>query len=145
MVTAIGYLLDTNVIVAIIRGNDFGKRLDDVYALSSSISRSMISVVTIGEMLSLARQFNWGGPKRDKLQALLDEIVSIDINHPDILDSYAEIDHFSWQQGRKMGKNDIWAAATAAVSKATLLTTDKDFDHLHGKYVNRIWVDPDTK
>lgn len=35
---------------------------------------------------------------------------------------------------RNMGKNDLWIAATAAMSEATLLTTDNDFDHLDGHY-----------
>jgi len=35
---------------------------------------------------------------------------------------------------RNMGKNDLWIAATAHVSNAILLTTDRDFDHLNGVY-----------
>ena len=35
-----------------------------------------------------------------------------------------------------MGKNDIWIAATASVFKLTLVTTDKDFDHLKDKYLD---------
>ncbi len=35
---------------------------------------------------------------------------------------------------RNMGKNDIWIAATASVLDATLLTTDKDFNHLDGEF-----------
>ncbi|WP_162996638.1 type II toxin-antitoxin system VapC family toxin [Mucilaginibacter celer] len=30
-----------------------------------------------------------------------------------------------------MGKNDLWIASTAALLGLTLVTTDKDFDHLH--------------
>ena len=41
-----------------------------------------------------------------------------------------------------MGKNDIWIAATASVLDATLLTTDKDFDHLNNEFLNVIWLDP---
>ena len=41
-----------------------------------------------------------------------------------------------------MGKNDIWIAATAAVTGARLLTTDKDFDHFSGVYLERDWLDP---
>ena len=41
-----------------------------------------------------------------------------------------------------MGKNDIWIAATAHASKATLLSTDKDFDHLDGVWLKRLYVDP---
>jgi predicted nucleic acid-binding protein len=76
------------------------------------------------------------------LQAILDEVVWIDIDHPDILDAYGEIDHASRTSGRSMGKNDVWIAATAKVTKATLLTTDVDFDHLHGTHLDRIWINP---
>jgi len=34
-----------------------------------------------------------------------------------------------------MGKNDLWIAATASVLEATLLTTDFDFDHLKGVFL----------
>jgi predicted nucleic acid-binding protein len=41
-----------------------------------------------------------------------------------------------------MGKNDLWIAASASLAGATLITTDKDFDHLHGKFVEVVWLDP---
>lgn len=34
-------------------------------------------------------------------------------------------------QAQKMGKNDIWIAATASVSGGVLITMDKDFAHLN--------------
>jgi len=34
-----------------------------------------------------------------------------------------------------MGKNDLWIAATAHVVDATILTTDKDFDHLASEFL----------
>ena len=36
---------------------------------------------------------------------------------------------------RKMGKNDLWIAATTAVFNATLLSTDNDFSHLNGQFL----------
>ncbi|MGB1243372.1 MAG: PIN domain-containing protein [Chitinophagales bacterium] len=36
---------------------------------------------------------------------------------------------------RNMGKNDLWISSTASVTGATLLTTDKDFQHLDGIYL----------
>jgi len=36
---------------------------------------------------------------------------------------------------RNMGKNDLWIAATAYVTEATLLTMDKDFEHLKDVYL----------
>jgi predicted nucleic acid-binding protein len=92
-------------------------------------------------MLSLARQFAWGTGKVDRLKELLDQIVWVDINHPQILDAYAEIDNACIAAGRKLGENDAWIAATAKVSGATLLTTDRDFDPLQGAYLNRILID----
>ena len=43
-----------------------------------------------------------------------------------------------------MGENDVWIAATARRLGATLLTTDRDFDHLHGTWIDRVWIDPNT-
>jgi len=40
-----------------------------------------------------------------------------------------------------MGKNDLWIAATAHVTGATLLTADADFDHLNGAFLNRVLID----
>jgi len=34
-----------------------------------------------------------------------------------------------------MGKNDLWITATAHVTNATLLTMDKDFQHLKDVYL----------
>ena len=33
-----------------------------------------------------------------------------------------------------MDRNDIWIAATTSVIQAKLITTDKDFNHLHNQY-----------
>jgi tRNA(fMet)-specific endonuclease VapC len=139
-----GLLLDTSILVALIRGNPLGHHVDATYGIRTSLSRSMISIVTVGEVYSLSRQFAWGSKKHEKLEALLNELVWLDINQPQILSAYGEIDHASKSMGRKMGKNDVWIAATARVCGATLLTTDTDFDHLHGTWVNRIWIDPNT-
>ncbi len=48
-----------------------------------------------------------------------------------MIDTYARLDHESRKLGRRMGKNDLWIAAVASVQGAVILTTDKDFDHLH--------------
>jgi hypothetical protein len=47
-----------------------------------------------------------------------------------------------------MGKTDLWIAVTARETDRTVLTTDRDFDHLIGTQptrawsVDREWVDP---
>ena len=43
-----------------------------------------------------------------------------------------------------MGKNDLWIAACAKATGATLLTTDKDFDHLDTELLSVEYVDPES-
>lgn len=138
-----GYLLDTNIVIALIRNNPLGQRIDASYRLSSGLHRCAISVVTAGEMYSLAKYLKWGQKKCKSLNEILDELVWIDINHPDLLSAYGEIDAGCTLGGCKLGKNDAWIAATAQVTGMTLLTTDKDFDYVHEQgMLRRIWIDP---
>ena len=45
-------------------------------------------------------------------------------------------------QGRSLGKNDLWIAATAHATNACLLTTDRDFDDMDPLFITREWIDP---
>jgi len=142
-----GFLLDTNVLVALIRGNPLGKRIDSQYDLSANLNRSMISVVTVGELYSLGRKFGWKEKKLETLASLLAEIVWIDIHHQEVFEAYAEIDCYLEQTvkpAQPIGHNDFWIAATARAAGATLLTTDRDFDPLQGQLIDRIWIDPNV-
>lgn len=99
-------------------------------------------MVTVGEILSLGRQFGWGEDKLAAARGLLAEAVVVDINTEPVLSSYAEIDAWCRQNGFALGKNDVWIAATAAVTELLLLTTDKDFDPLDGHFLRRRYFDP---
>jgi tRNA(fMet)-specific endonuclease VapC len=125
--------LDTNILVEVIRNNAVGQHVISTYGLRERAEKPLISVVTLGEIKSLARQFGWGQPKIDKLDSLLQELVVVPIEKREIIDKYSEIDFFSQREAgssRNMGKNDLWIAASVSVTKSTLLTTDGDFDHL---------------
>jgi predicted nucleic acid-binding protein len=145
MPSASGYLLDTNILLYLLRRKEQGEQIDQRFGLRSIIANCIISVVTVGEMESLARKFTWGPDKIADLKTLLDAVPWVDINDSAIIDAYGRIDHFSESSGRPMGKNDVWIAATAHVTQITLLTTDNDFDHLQGQFLNRIWIDPNFK
>jgi predicted nucleic acid-binding protein len=56
--------------------------------------------------------------------------------------AYGDIDAASDAMGLRMGKNDVWIAATSRVTNTTILTTDTDFDHLHGIWLDRERIDP---
>lgn len=137
------YLLDTNVIVSLCRDNALGQYINATYKLTDALQLSAISVITVGEMYSLAGQWRWGQPKIEKLDDLLNEVVWIDINHADIIHAYGEIDSASRRDGRRMGENDTWIAATAKATGMILLTTDKDFDYADPTFLSRIWIDPE--
>lgn len=105
--------------------------------------RPLLCVVSVGEVYKLARQWKWGKTKHEALYALLRNLVIVDIRPQSVLDAYAEIAWYSEQQrGRTIPQNDYWIAAVAKVTGATLLTTDRDFDHLEGAHIRREWIDP---
>ena len=146
------YILDTGIIVGYIRAAGYAKYIEAEYSVSEPPNISVISAVTVGEMLSLAIQFKWGSRRRQNMSDLLGSFAWIDINDKSILDRYAEIDAFSQGKhpsiqlpkgmtARNTNKNDIWIAATGSVLNATLLTIDKDFDHLDGPFLKVTYID----
>jgi tRNA(fMet)-specific endonuclease VapC len=144
------YLIDTNILILYLRRDTRFAAIDTLYNPLSEAAASIISVVTEGELRSMALQRHWAIPKMILLEALVKKFLIADIHVKDIIDAYAEIDAFSQGKlltrpvsfaAKNMGKNDLWIAATASVLKIPLLTTDKDFDHLNGIYLEVIYVD----
>jgi predicted nucleic acid-binding protein len=145
------YLLDSNILVGFIRGADFAKFIDERYSISKPPNVALISVVSKGEIYSLAGQFRWGPKKTEELEKILRTFPVVDISDERILRRYAEIDVFSQgkdpskplgMSSRNMGKNDLWIAAAASVLKASLVTADSDFDHLDKIFLHLIRVNP---
>jgi tRNA(fMet)-specific endonuclease VapC len=141
------YLLDTNVVLMLVRGGPLGEFIDATFGLRTGKRRPVISVVTHGEVRVLASRNNWGTAKLTTLQDTLDALVTVDINVAEVIDAYVEIDIYSQQHpdgARNMGKNDLWIAACAKASGATLLTIDKDFDHLDPGLLTVKYIDPSS-
>ncbi|HVY29029.1 MAG TPA: PIN domain-containing protein [Polyangiaceae bacterium] len=134
-------VLDTNVLVHWLRGKDAGLKLRQDYELGARRPRPIIPLVVKGEIKSLALQFQWGDQRNEQLDALLRELPVADISSEAVIQAYARIDHESGRIGRRMGKNDLWIAAVAAVQSAVVLTTDRDFDHLPTSVVRVELVD----
>lgn len=139
------YLLDTNILLLQIRLHEKWFELEKLYEFENPSTRLLISVVTLGEIISISKQNNWGEKKMKKLSDLLDNFLIVGINKKDVIETYANIDTFSQGKSKQnkanfssknMGKNDLWIAATSVVSSATLLTMDKDFSHLKDVYCN---------
>ncbi len=132
------YLLDTNILLALVRGGDFGRAIDARFGLQAASTRPLVSIVTHGEIKVMARRNGWGAAKLAALERALDQVVTVDINHPRVIDAYVEVDLYSQQHpegARNMGKNDLWIAACAHAADAVLLTTDADFGHIPDQLV----------
>jgi predicted nucleic acid-binding protein len=98
-----GYLLDTNVLVHLLRNNNLGQFLDATYHLLTPPAPIPVSIVTIGELYALANKFNWGAAKRTALDNLLACLIWVDINDPQLLLTYGEMDAWS-QAGTRWAK-----------------------------------------
>jgi tRNA(fMet)-specific endonuclease VapC len=145
------YLFDTNILVHYLRKSTVANQIQTDYRPFAAGNAALLSVVSVGEIKALALRNHWGHTKIQQLLQLISLFVITDINATDILDSYAEIDTYSQGKllgkplagsSRNMGKNDIWIAATAAVTGATILTTDLDFQHLHPVYCDVLYFEP---
>lgn len=145
------FLWDTSVLLHYVRNSDKYRQLDEQYKFFASDHFTTISYVTVGEMISLSLQFNWGRNKIQELENSLLSLPVLSIERKEILEAYAEIDTYSMgknplkalpfgQTAKKMGKNDLWIAATAHAVGPTfhLVTSDNDFDHLDGIFIHLI-------
>lgn len=150
------FVLDTSIVIHLLKNSPLYQQVEIDLGLTKSDCQPIVSVVTHGELTSFAKQRNWGGSKLSMLNAQLASVVTVDIGHKDtiLLGSYTDIDAFSkgkspdrrgfMKSGSsyKMGKNDLWIAATALTLNCPLVTADGDFDHLDGTMLKVHRYDP---
>jgi predicted nucleic acid-binding protein len=146
------FVLDTGILVGYIRGAEYAEYVEKRFRVNEPPNIPVISIVTKGEIYSLAIQFGWGEKKRGALENLLRKLAFVDIGNDLIVEKYAQIDSYSQGKNpsmplapgltaRNMGKNDLWIAATGSVLNATLLTTDDDFKHLNKVFLEVVRID----
>lgn len=144
------YLIDTNILIIYVRDTDLTRKLEEDLRLLTGDNNLVISVVSIGEIKSIAKQNKWGKKRMRRLIEILSQFLIADINVEDIIESYSEIDTYSQGKlegkatsftSRNMGKNDLWIAATASTLNLELITTDKDFGHLNEEYLKLKRID----
>jgi predicted nucleic acid-binding protein len=75
-------LLDTNVLVHLVRGDAVWARVRSTYRPLLLDSRPIISVVAEGELRSLALQFNWKAEKIDQMEFYLGYLQRVSIDDP---------------------------------------------------------------
>lgn len=142
------YLLDTSVLLHLIRGRDLGRYIDVTFKLSQAPHRHLISIVAHGELWAMADHRGWGDDKRAALKMALDNVVTVDLNDQAILDAYVTMKRASRNApggARTLGDNDHWIAATTRAADAILLTTDRDFLHFHPDHCFVHYIDLTSK
>ncbi|MCP4499267.1 MAG: type II toxin-antitoxin system VapC family toxin [Deltaproteobacteria bacterium] len=135
------YLLDTSVLLHLIRGNDIGQAIVGRFDLGNAEQTHFICVVTVGEVFAFAERLRWGLKKQQMLQSLLAQLAVVDINRAPVLKKYAELETQNVEKGLNIGQNDLWIAAATHAADAHLLTADKDFERL-GTAIDCSWIDP---
>lgn len=144
------YTLDTNVLLFYVRGGETRKFIEEHYAPFDKSNESIISIVSVGEIMVLASVSNWGDKKLKLVQRLIDKLVIVELNYQDIIDNYIKIEQYNRnihptkkRKGShiKMGKNDVWIAATTMATNSKLITSDRDFEHLHEEFFDVLFID----
>ena len=149
------FLLDTNIILHYVRNSSVYHRIDEQLDLFGPNNYSFISIVSVGEMYSLALQLGWGKNKMEQLSQFLSQMNPIPIESDwELTRAYATIDAFSQGKhaqftssfsARNMGKNDLWIAATAYRYKLALVTLDQDFSHLDKVFFPLVKLEKEVK
>jgi predicted nucleic acid-binding protein len=104
------YVLDTSVLLHLIRGKELGEQIDRAFGLRSAIHRHVISIVTHGELWALAGRNRWGDEKRNVLNTTLANVVSLNIDSELLVRAYVRVEEACRTTSggeQKMGNNDM--------------------------------------
>lgn len=143
------YLLDSNIILIYSRNDKVARNIEAKYQIFSGDNRLGLSIVSKGEIESSILKSGLGAKRKERIKELMSRLTEFGINFEEVISRYAEIDAYSQGKvikksskfsSRNMGKNDIWIAATASVFDLTLVTTDRDFDHLQDDYIDLLYI-----
>jgi predicted nucleic acid-binding protein len=112
------YILDTNILLHIIRESPTFDRLIKPLDFFNATNKVVISAVSVGKLLSISQQNDWGVRKKSAIENLVNSFQIIPIQKRILFNAYAEIDTFS--QGRHSSKQlpkasiqrEIWAKMT---------------------------------
>ena len=96
--------------------------------------RVAICTIVRGEILYGLERMPPGRRRRETERAAADllDLLPCDGVPEAVGDVYARIKCDAERKGTQVGENDLWIAATALASGATLITSDKDFLRVRG-------------
>jgi tRNA(fMet)-specific endonuclease VapC len=122
------YLLDTNILIAALKGRlEVRKRLN-----SLPLSAMRLSAIVLGELEFGAEKSAHGERNRIRLTALVQRLPLVGIDF-DTTRHYAQVRALLERQGTPIGANDTWIAAQALTINATLVTdNEREFSRVPG-------------
>ena len=120
-----GDMLDTNVIIKFLAGDESAKSLMDK---ASNIS---VSVIVVGELKYGAQKSSRTESNMALLNNFLSNFPIVPVNE-EIASLYGEVKEQLRKKGINIPENDIWIAATAKSRQCRLLTYDAHFNSVDG-------------
>lgn len=128
MQTSGRYLLDTNIVIALMHaGSDDG-------ALEANLRQAeevFVPAIVLGELFWGAVGSNRPAENAAKIERFADgrSIVPCDIH---VAREYAVLKHQLKRKGRPIPENDVWIAAAALSHNLVLVTRDQHFSYVDG-------------
>jgi tRNA(fMet)-specific endonuclease VapC len=121
-----GLLLDTNIVIAVLKQEDAA-----LARLREAAGSFFVSVITLGELRFGARK---SGRVEENLQRVEDFAAESNVLPCDEETSrrYGEVKNGLRRKGRPVPENDIWVSATALQRALVLVTRDSHFEHVEG-------------
>jgi tRNA(fMet)-specific endonuclease VapC len=114
------FLLDTNIVIAILEGDDA------VLSNLDLASDVFISAVVIGELFFGAGKSGRPAENRARVERFAEgrSILPCDLN---VARAYGRVRQRLGEKGRPIPENDVWIAATAMCHELALVTRDRHF------------------
>jgi tRNA(fMet)-specific endonuclease VapC len=116
-------IIDTNVIIKMLNGNESAKRLFE------KIERAFIPVTVVGELFYGAYKSSRQQENMELFEAVLEDFELLPIDAATAR-SYALIKADLQICGFTIPENDLWIAAAAHANRCSLATFDAHFKHI---------------
>ncbi|TIS22814.1 MAG: type II toxin-antitoxin system VapC family toxin [Mesorhizobium sp.] len=134
------YLLDTNILIAAMKGRpEVREQLE-----AQQISAIRLSAIVMGELEFGAEKSAYGDRNRARLATLTQRLPLVGIDQ-DTIRHYAKIRAFLERHGTPIGANDTWIAAQALAINAVLVTdNEREFSRVPGLVVENWLTDTES-
>lgn len=129
------YLLDTNIVIAAMKGlPEVRSRLE-----ATPLSQLILSTIVLGELEFGAEKSAHPTRNRSRLEELREKLPVVGVS-ADVSRCYGQIRATLEKNGTKIGANDLWIAAQALAHQAILVTDNhREFSRISGLRIEN-WI-----